>query len=117
MEAIAFIYNAAFLFKPTIFIYPVDCWFIDLRRCMNPVVILEIVNGLLDVSNELLKRLPNYDQKLRKKLFKLQIELFEETQKEYGAGPDCRDEAKVFHIMNELNLMIKIHKKELGIES
>lgn len=84
---------------------------------MNPAIILEIINGLLDVSHELLKRLPNYDQKLRKKLYKLQVDLFEETQRDYGTGPECRDEAKVAHLMNELNLMIKIHKKELGLEN
>lgn len=82
---------------------------------MNPAVLLEIVNGLLDVTAEVLRRLPDYDQRLRRHLLDLQMDLYEETQKAYGVSEDSRDEAAVAHIMKEISLMIQIHKDELGI--
>lgn len=84
---------------------------------MDPTIILEIINGALDIINEIPKQLPTYDQRLRKKLYNLQMDLFKETNKSYGNLPESRDDAKVMNILNDINLMLKISKKELGLES
>ena len=75
---------------------------------MDPNTILQIVNSVMSIVDKLLDQLPSYLQRKKEKIFKLTQEIFEENQKEYGTGPNSKDEAKLAHLSFELEALLKI---------
>lgn len=71
----------------------------------------------MSIVDKLLDQLPSYLQRKKEKIFKLTQEIFEENQKEYGTGPNSKDEAKLAHLSFELEALLKIFGEELGIEN
>jgi len=88
-------------------------FFLSYSLSLYEVKMTALILEVLHLLNEFADLMPNYEQKMRKKLFKLQTELNDELSKPSSK----RNHGKLDRLIDDLGLFIGSFRKDLGSQT